>query len=343
MTNAQSILEFQSNVSLKGRNTFGIAANAKRFAEVTDESALQRWANEHGKNERPFILGGGSNLLLTADIAEPVLHIAPLGIRVVEQDAASALVEAMAGEPWHAFVLWTLERGLCGLENLSLIPGYVGAGPVQNIGAYGVEIKERCERVVAVDLRTGELKTFSRGECAFGYRDSIFKHLERDRYAITRVYFRLSKTFSARVTYGDIQSELAANKVASPTARDVSNAVIAIRSRKLPDPAVIGNAGSFFQNPVVSVVKADELSAKHPTMARYPAPDGVKLAAGWLIEHAGWKGRTINGAGVHEKHALVLVNHGGATGASLWQLAQMIQVDVLAKFGVQLEAEPRVV
>ncbi len=336
-------LSFQRNVSLAKHNTVGIAATAHRYADVLSEDALRHWAAAHGTTERAFIIGGGSNLLLTRDIDEPVLHIAPRGIRVIEEDAESALVEAMAGETWHSFVLWTLDRGLFGLENLSLIPGYVGAAPVQNIGAYGVEVKETCERVVAVDLQTGELKTFSREACAFGYRDSVFKHLERDRFAITRVCFRLSKQFTARASYGDIQSELAAMHVSTPTAQDISNAVIVIRTRKLPDPAVIGNAGSFFKNPVISLADADVLSAAHPTMPRYPAPNGVKIAAGWLIEQAGWKGRRIGAAGVHEKHALVLVNHGGATGAQLWQLAQAIQNDVLAKFGIALEAEPRVV
>jgi UDP-N-acetylmuramate dehydrogenase len=337
---------FQNDVSLASKNTFGIAAFAERFADVTGEAALREWCAVSGNRESVFVMGGGSNLLLTQDITQPVLHIAPRGIRVVEENQHSALVEAMAGEPWHAFVLWTLARGLCGLENLSLIPGYVGAAPVQNIGAYGVEIKDSCERVIAVDTRSGELRTFSREECAFGYRDSMFKHLERDRFAITRVQFRLSKTFSPRVSYGDIQAELVAMNIAAPTARDVSNAVIAIRTRKLPDPAVIGNAGSFFKNPVVSAIEAESLAVRFPNIARYPAPNGVKLAAGWLIEQAGWKGKRLSAqsaAGVHEKHALVLVNHGGATGAALWQLAQAIQADVKLKFGVALEAEPRVI
>jgi UDP-N-acetylmuramate dehydrogenase len=336
-------ISFQHNISLEKRNTFGLAAVARRYADVVAEHALREWSAKYGANERPFIIGGGSNLLLTRDIEEPMLHIAPKGIRIVEEDGDSALVEAMAGESWHGFVLWTLERGLCGLENLSLIPGYVGAAPVQNIGAYGVEIKETCEHVTTIDVRNGELKIFSREACAFGYRDSAFKHLERDRFAITRVHFRLSKKFVARVSYGDIQTELAAMNVKTPNAHDVSRAVIAIRSRKLPDPAVIGNAGSFFKNPVISNAQADALSARFANIARYPAPNGVKIAAGWLIDQAGWKGRRMGNAGVHEKHALVLVNHGGATGTELWKLAQAIQADVKDKFGIELEAEPRVV
>jgi UDP-N-acetylmuramate dehydrogenase len=346
LTGSSDSIFFQRDVSLQKRNSFGIAAIAHRYADVTDEEALRQWCAAHGHASPVFIMGGGSNLLFTRDIDVPVMHIAPRGVRVVEEDADSALVEAMAGEPWHPFVLWTLSHGFSGLENLSLIPGYVGAAPVQNIGAYGVEIKDTCDSVIAVDMRDGSLKTFSREACAFAYRDSVFKQLQRDRYAITRVRFRLSKHFTSRTQYGDLRAELSAANIASPTAMEVSRAVVAIRSRKLPDPAVIGNAGSFFKNPVVSTETADALTARFPEMARYPAPSGVKLAAGWLIERAGWKGRRLSpqsAAAVHEKHALVLVNHGGATGADIWQLAQAIQADVALKFGITLEAEPRIV
>jgi UDP-N-acetylmuramate dehydrogenase len=346
LTGSSDSIFFQRNVSLQERNTFGIAVMAHRYANVTDEEALRQWCAMHGRASPVFIMGGGSNLLFTRDIDAPVMHIAPRGIRVVEEDAHTALVEAMAGEPWHAFVLWTLSHGFSGLENLSLIPGYVGAAPVQNIGAYGVEIKDTCDSVIAVDTQDGSLRTFSREACAFAYRDSVFKHLQRDRYAITRVHFRLSKHFTSRIQYGDLRSELSIANIAAPTASDVSRAVIAIRSRKLPDPAVIGNAGSFFKNPVVSTETADALTARFPEMARYAAPNGVKLAAGWLIERAGWKGRRLSpqsAAAVHEKHALVLVNHGGATGAEIAQLARAIQADVALTFGVELEAEPRIV
>jgi UDP-N-acetylmuramate dehydrogenase len=336
--------------SLKSHNTFGIEATAERFADVTSVEALREWCATRRDKTQPLLIGGGSNLLITRDaIDEPVLHIAPRGIRIVEDAGDSVLVEAMAGEPWHPFVLWTLEHGLCGLENLSLIPGYVGAAPVQNIGAYGVEIRETCERVIAIDVRDGSEKTFSRDECKFDYRDSVFKHFDaanpRDRYAIVAAQFRLSRTFTPRISYGDIQKELAAMKVSTSalTARDVSNAVIAIRSRKLPDPAVIGNAGSFFKNPIVPKNVADEIASNFSDFRPYQSGDKVKIAAGWLIEKCGWKGRSLGGAGVHSEHALVLVNRGGANGVELWALAQAIRADVREKFGIDLEPEPRVV
>jgi UDP-N-acetylmuramate dehydrogenase len=336
--------------SLKTHNTFGIDSMAERFADVMSVDALREWCRTRSDNAQPLVIGGGSNLLMTRDvIEEPVLHIAPRGIRIVEDVGESVLVEAMAGEPWHPFVLWTLDRGLCGLENLSLIPGYVGAAPVQNIGAYGVEIKETCERVITTDVRDGREKIFSRDECKFDYRDSVFKHFDethpRDRYVIVAVQFRLSRTFTPRTSYGDIQKELAAMKIEATalTARDVSNAVIAIRSRKLPDPAVIGNAGSFFKNPIVPKNVADEMASNYPDMRPYFLGNRAKIAAGWLIEKSGWKGRSIGRAGVHSEHALVLVNLGGATGAELWSLAQAIRADVREKFGIELEPEPRVV
>lgn len=336
--------------SLKSRNTFGLDATALRFADVASASSLREWCVSRVDKTQPLVIGGGSNLLITRDVIdEPVLHIAPRGIRIVEEAGDDVVVEAMAGEPWHPFVLWTLEQGYCGLENLSLIPGYVGAAPVQNIGAYGVEIKDSCERVIAIDLVDGSEKVFSREACEFGYRDSVFKRVDathpRDRYVIVAVRFRLSKRFTPHVSYGDIQSELAAMHVAQNdlTARDVSNAVIAIRSRKLPDPAVIGNAGSFFKNPIVPKNQAEALVSNYSDLRPFPAGNGVKIAAGWLIEKAGWKGRNLGAAGVHVNHALVLVNHGGASGAELWALAQAIRFDVREKFGIDLEPEPRVV
>ena len=311
------------------------------------------WCARSGKATPPFLLGGGSNLLLTRDIESPVLQIAPRGARIVFDEGSTALVEAMAGEPWHAFVLWTLAQGLSGLENLSLIPGFVGAAPVQNVGAYGVETADTLDSVTAIDTRTGEPREFSNSECKFGYRDSVFKQMraellegECDRYAIMRVRFRLSRNFTPHVEYGDIKTELQRAGINAPTAPDVSHAVIAIRHSKLPDPAVVGNAGSFFKNPVVDAHTANELKQKFPDMPQYPAKDGVKIAAGWLIEQAGWKGRRLSpasGAGVHDKHALVIVNRGWATGAEIWALAQAVQADVAENFGVMLEPEPRVV
>jgi len=338
---------FLRDFPLASFNTFGVVATARQFAVVSTEQVLMQWCADNGKSTPPFLMGGGSNLLLTHDIESPVLQLALRGTRVVFDEGNTVLVEAMAGEPWHPFVLWTLKQGLCGLENLSLIPGFVGAAPVQNIGAYGVETAESCESVMTVNTQTGEPREFSNAECAFGYRDSVFKHGVdgvRDQYAITRVRFRLSRRFTPRVDYGELKQELQNAAITEPCAADVSRAVINIRSRKLPDPAVIGNAGSFFKNPVVAADVAASLKLRFPAMPQYPAPDAqVKIAAGWLIEQAGWKGRRLGAAGVHSQHALVLVNHGGATGAEVWALAQAVQADVQQKFAITLEAEPRVV
>jgi UDP-N-acetylmuramate dehydrogenase len=343
------MLEFRTE-SLKKRNTFGIEAAATRFADVLHVDALREWCVARTDKTQPLVIGGGSNLLITrALIEEPVLHIAPRGIRILEDAGDTVLVEAKAGEPWHAFVLWTLERGLCGLENLSLIPGYVGAAPVQNIGAYGVEIKDSCESVLAVDIRDGNEHVFSNEACAFDYRDSVFKRVDadhpRDRFVIVAVRFRLHRTFTPHLNFGEIQSELAAMNVKTNeiTARHVSNAVIAIRSRKLPDPAVIGNAGSFFKNPIVPKNQAGEIAKNFPDIRPYKTGDKAKIAAGWLIDKCGWKGRSLGAVGVHANHALVLVNKGGGTGAELWALAQAIRADVREKFGIDLEPEPRVV
>ena len=341
---------FLRDFPLASFNTFGVAATARQFAVVSNEQALMQWCAEHGNTTPPFLMGGGSNLLITQDIEAPVLQLAPRGSRIVFDEGNTVLVEAMAGEPWHPFVVWTLKQGLCGLENLALIPGFVGAAPVQNIGAYGVEIAESCESVMAINTLTGEPREFKNADCQFGYRDSVFKPIEkaaRDRYAITRVRFRLSRRFTPRIDYGDIKTALQqAGVVASSiTAADVARAVIRIRSSKLPDPIVIGNAGSFFKNPVVDQATADALIARFPNLPHYPATAAgqVKIPAAWLIENIGWKGRRFGPVGVHEKHALVIVNHGGATGSQLWELAQAVQMDVQEKFDLMLEAEPRVV
>lgn len=343
-------MHFLRDFPLASFNTFGVHAVAKQFATVSSEHALLHWCAIRNREAFPMLIGGGSNLLFTRAVIEsPVLQIAPRGARIVFDEGDTVLVEAMAGEPWHAFVLWTLEHGLSGLENLSLIPGFVGAAPVQNIGAYGVEISESCDSVATIDLHTGQSREFNNAECKFGYRDSVFKHIdgtERDRFAIMRVRFRLSRKFSPRLDYGDIKAELERDGIIKPTASEVSRAVIRIRQSKLPDPAVIGNAGSFFKNPVVDASIANELKARFPAMPQYAGKAGVKLAAGWLIEQAGWKGRRLNAnsaAGVHASHALVLVNYGGATGQDIWALSQAVQADVHEKFGVTLEPEPRVV
>ncbi len=337
------MLEFQNNVSLKTHNTFGIDVIAKRFANVTDVESLKAWCALNAGKEKPFLIGGGSNLLLTQDIEAPVLHIMPRGMRIVSEHQGAVVVEAMAGESWHGFVLWTLAQGLCGLENLSLIPGYVGGAPVQNIGAYGVEVRTSCESVQAVEIATGTERKFKNHECQFGYRDSVFKQMPLDSFAITSVRFSLSRTFTPRIEYGDITNTLGRNGISKPTARDLSNAIIAIRSSKLPDPAVIGNAGSFFKNPTVPAELTHALAERFTGMPRFAVRNQFKIPAGWLIEQSGWKGRRIGAAGVHEHHALVIVNHGGATGAEIWNVAQAVQADVKEKFGIELVPEPRVV
>lgn len=322
-------------------NTLALPARAKRFARITATGQLQSPALA---GQSRFILGGGSNLVLTADVDRLVLHMAISGRRLLREDGEAWYVEAGAGENWHDFVQWTLGKGWPGLENLSLIPGTVGAAPIQNIGAYGLEVGERLLQVHAWDFARGQFVTFNAGECRLAYRDSLFKqegwHLD-GRIAITAVVFRLPKAWQANLRYADIARELDARQIAAPTARDIANAVIAIRQRKLPDPAVTPNAGSFFHNPVVDAALAAALQAAHPALPAYPQPDGrVKLAAGWLIEQAGWKGKDLGPVGMYEKQALVLVNRGGARGADVIATMAAVQADVLARFGVQLIPEP---
>jgi len=336
-------LNLQSDVSLKAFNSFGVDVRARRFVEAhNDEEVREALSLAAQLGLPPLVIGGGSNLLLTRDVEALVLRMASRGIRVLEEDGDQVLVEAEAGEPWHPFVQWSLAQGLNGLENLSLIPGTVGAAPMQNIGAYGVEIKDLFAGLTALDRHTGELRDFVLDECAFAYRDSLFKR-EAGRWLILRVRFRLSRRASLRLDYGPVRQRLAQMGVEVPTASDVSQAICAIRSEKLPNPAELGNAGSFFKNPVVSFELAERIRAEHADLVSYPAGDGlVKLAAGWLIERAGWKGVREGDAGVHRLQALVLVNYGNATGAQLLQLAQRIQSDILQRFGVALEIEPNV-
>lgn len=328
--------------SLRGLNTFGIDTVAQFYLRVlTTEMLLEVKDNPALSCLPRLVLGGGSNILLTHDFSGLVLHMCGQGIEIVGAETDAIYVRAAAGENWHQFVQWTLDHGLAGLENLSLIPGSVGAAPIQNIGAYGVEVGDLIHAVTAFDFETGETFILDKAACAFGYRDSIFKQRLRDRAVVLDVTFRLPKQWLANIRYADVAQELAQRGIAQPSAQDVSTAVIAIRTRKLPDPALIGNAGSFFKNPVVPAELRDALLQQHPQMVNYPQPDGsFKLAAGWLIDQCGWKGKSLGQAGVYEKQALVLVNHGGATGQEVVQLAQAIQADVSARFGVQLEPEP---
>ncbi|QLC74526.1 UDP-N-acetylmuramate dehydrogenase [Pseudomonas sp. LPB0260] len=336
-------LQVRHNVSLKAYNSFAVQAQARQFAEASsDEQVRQALAHAAEQKLPLLLLGGGSNLLLTGDVEALVLRMASRGIRVLEDDGERLLVEAEAGEPWHPFVQWTLQRGLVGLENLSLIPGTVGAAPMQNIGAYGVELKDVFAGLTALDRHTGELREFGLGDCAFAYRDSLFKR-EAGRWVILRVRFALSRSAPLHLDYGPVRQRLREQGIEAPSALDVSQAICAIRSEKLPDPAVLGNAGSFFKNPLVSADLAQRLRVQHADLVAYPQADGsVKLAAGWLIERAGWKGFREGDAGVHRLQALVLVNYGQASGQQLLELARRIQADIAGRFAVRLEIEPNV-
>jgi len=336
-------LDVQSQHSLRTLNTFGVEARAQAYLAVTSPATLAAVRADADLLAMPrLILGGGSNLLLTQDVAALVLHMQNRGIRVTSEDADTTYVCAQAGESWHGLVQWTLAHGYGGLENLSLIPGSVGAAPIQNIGAYGSEIADFFHSLHAFDFETGEVLVLTREDCVFGYRDSIFKHALRERAVILEVSFALPKQWQPNLRYAELAQEVAA--IPNPSATDISAAVIAIRSRKLPDPAVIGNAGSFFKNPVVSSVQRDALLALHPQLVSYGQADGsYKLAAAWLIDQCGWKGQSLGAAGVHERQALVLVNRGGATGRDVLLLAEKIQADVASRFGVRLETEPVIV
>ncbi|EHY78345.1 UDP-N-acetylmuramate dehydrogenase [Stutzerimonas stutzeri] len=332
-----------SNQSLKSYNTFAVDQRARFFASAKSDEDVRDALAQARQLDVPLLpIGGGSNLLLTRDVSALVLHMASRGIRIIDESFERVLVEAEAGEPWHPFVLWTLEQGLVGLENLSLIPGTVGASPIQNIGAYGVEIKDVFAGLTAMDSQSGVIREFTLEDCAFDYRDSLFKQ-QQGRYLILRVRFQLRRQAGLHLEYGPIRQRLAEQGIATPSAQDVSRAVCAIRSEKLPDPQQLGNAGSFFKNPLVSAAVAQALRESHSDLVAYPQADGqVKLAAGWLIEKAGWKGFRDGDAGVHRLQALVLVNYGRATGAQLLGLARRIQADVLARFDVVLEIEPNV-
>ena len=331
----------RTNVDLSSLNTLALPGKAARYATIVD--AAQLAAPELIQTPR-FILGGGSNLVLTGDFDGLVLHMAIPGKRLVKEDAEARYIEAGAGENWHDFVQWTLAQGWPGLENLALIPGTVGAAPIQNIGAYGLEVAERFHSLRAWDFEKQAFLTVDRNDCRFAYRDSVFKqegwHLS-GRMAITSVIFRLPKAWQPNLRYADVAQELAAQNVTTPTPRDIAQAIIAVRRRKLPDPATTPNAGSFFHNPVVDDPTASRLAADYPALPRYPQPDGrVKLAAGWLIEQAGWKGRRLGPVGMYEKQALVLVNHGGASGADIQRTMAAVQADVRARFGIDLTPEP---
>jgi len=328
--------------SLREHNSFGIAAKASAYLRVTSPEQLAAIRSDSALMKLPrLVLGGGSNIVLTRDFPGLVLHMATQGIALTGEDADATYVRAAAGENWHQLVLWTLEQGLGGLENLSLIPGSVGAAPVQNIGAYGAELADFLHSLTIFDFESGDTKNLSKADCVFGYRDSIFKQALRDRIVILDIMLALPKQWQPNTSYADVARELASRGITAPTARQISDAVIAIRTRKLPDPTVLGNAGSFFKNPVVSAAQKEAFLSRYPQLVSYVQGDGsYKLAAGWLVDQCGWKGKTSGAAGVSDTQALVLVNRGGASGEDVAALAQAIQADVKAKFGVVLEIEP---
>ena len=338
-------MHIESGVSLKPYNTFGLPAVAHTLVRVASDADVRQVVDHPQLGRAPkFILGGGSNIVLTKDMPQVVLKVEVKGRRLVEERADAWIVEAGAGENWHEFVMWTLAQGHPGLENLALIPGTVGAAPVQNIGAYGVELQDRFESLDAVDLVTGRSVTLRAAICAFGYRDSEFKHSLAGRSVITRVRFRLPKPWKPVLGYLELERKVAETGITHPNPQQVADWVIAIRRAKLPDPAQIGNAGSFFKNPVVTPEQCRDIIGRDPEIVHYPMPDGsVKLAAGWMIDACGWKGKTVGQAGVYEKQALVLVNRGGAIGSEVMTLARAIQESVYGRFGIRLEPEPVVV
>lgn len=335
-------MNIQHNISLKKYNTFGIDVHAKRFVSVHSVYELQQVL----KTEKDiFPLSGGSNMLLTKPIETLVVHLNIKGISIDREDENTVFLTVNAGENWHEFVLWCIDNNYGGIENLSLIPGNVGTCPIQNIGAYGVEVKDVITKVEAVEIETGKLVQFSNAECNFGYRNSIFKNEAKGKYVITSVCFRLTKKqHQLNTSYGAIENELLQKNINSPSIKDVSNAVIAIRQSKLPDPKEIGNSGSFFKNPVISKSLFEKIQSNFPEIPSYPVSnDEVKVPAGWLIEKSGFKGQRFGDAGVHTKQALVLVNYGNASGLEIYELAQKIQQEIKKRFDINLEIEVNVI
>ena len=334
---------FQKNISLKPYNTFGINAYVESFVSVTTFDQLIEITNTI---KDFFILSGGSNILITKNIIRPVIHLNIKGLTIIQsENQNTVLVQAMAGENWHEFVLWTLDHNFGGLENLSLIPGNVGTSPMQNIGAYGVEIKDVFYKLEALEIATGVIKTFYKKDCAFGYRESVFKNIHKGKYIIVNVTFQLTKKqHKLQTSYGAIQEELKKRQILKPNIKDISNAIIAIRKNKLPNPKKIGNGGSFFKNPVISIDSFIVLEKEYPNIPSYKiSKKQIKIPAGWLIEQCGFKGKRYGDAGVHEKQALVLVNYGNATGNEILDLAKKILQSVRNKFNIDLEIEVNII
>ncbi|PID46934.1 MAG: UDP-N-acetylenolpyruvoylglucosamine reductase [Proteobacteria bacterium] len=338
-------MQIQENYSLKRLNSFGVDASTRFFTTINttaDIDALIQWRAAH-PNRQCLLLGGGSNVLFRNDFDGLVVLVNLKGRTQITEDDEAYYVQAAAGENWHEFVRWTIDQGYAGLENLSLIPGTVGAAPIQNIGAYGVELADRMASLQAVDLVSGEQREFSVNDCQFAYRDSFFKSQQADRWLIRSVTFRLPKKPQWVMAYAGVEAALAGQK---PTARLISDAIIALRQSKLPNPTEMGSAGSFFKNPILPREQWNALKTRFAALPGYPVADNdglMKTSAGWLIDQCQWKAYRQGDAGVYDKHALVLVNHGSATGAELWAVAEQIQASVKDKFGIFLEAEPRVI
>lgn len=333
------------DASLQEYNTFGVKAQAKVLASFKSTQDLEMLLENKDFEDLPrLILGGGSNLLFTKDFSGLVLKNEILGIDCIKEDRDHFYIKAGAGENWHEFVLYCIKNNWAGLENLSLIPGNVGASPMQNIGAYGVEIKDHFHSLEAFNLTTLETETFDKESCKFGYRESVFKNIYKDKYIIISVTFKLLKEPHLNTSYGAIEAELSKRNISNPGIKDVSEVVIHIRNSKLPNPADLGNAGSFFKNPIVSSKVFERLKMEYPEMPHYPLEDGtVKLAAGWLIEQAGWKGKRVGDCGMHEKQALVLVNYGGASGEEIFNHSGRVLESVKEKFGITLEREVNII
>jgi UDP-N-acetylmuramate dehydrogenase len=334
----------EQNKSLKKYNTFGLDVTADYFTSIHSIDDLIHVLQDKQFATMPkMFLGGGSNVLLTKDYRGLIIHNCLNGIEVVKRDDAFVYVKAASGEGWHDFVLYCIDKGFGGVENMSLIPGSVGAGPMQNIGAYGVEMKDVFYELEALNLSSLQVEKFSNVDCKFGYRESVFKNEKKDQYFIVAVTFRLSLNPTVNTTYGAIQQQLKAMNVENPTIKNVSDAVIAIRSSKLPNPAVLGNSGSFFKNPEISTIEYERLKNEFPNVVGYPTNAGYKLAAGWLIEQCGWKGKVVGNCGSHKDQALVLVNYGNATGDEIYQLALAIQDSVFEKFQVRIVPEVNII
>ncbi|MEQ3662946.1 MAG: UDP-N-acetylmuramate dehydrogenase [Flavobacterium sp.] len=335
-------MNIQTHFSLKEYNTFGIEAKANQFISVHTINELIEVLK---LKKDIFILGGGSNMLLTQNINKLVVHVDLKGISVIDESEDHVWVKANAGENWHEFVLWCLDHNYGGIENLSLIPGNVGTTPIQNIGAYGVEIKDMFSSCEAINIKNQIIKTFKKEDCNFGYRESVFKNELKDQYIITSVVFKLTKkNHKTNSSYGAIEAELVQNNITNPTIKDISNAVIAIRKSKLPDPKELGNSGSFFKNPIVPIELYNKAKLQFPEMPHYVVSETeVKVPAGWLIEQAGFKGKRFGDAGIHEKQALVLVNYGNATGQEIVAVSRNIQKTILDKYGISIEAEVNII